>query len=188
MSTKNLCVLIHIWSKGEIGTPWKRFKPSSKIFYWPLLTVPRRCFFCGSFVWFMSCVCHAFAFVHCCLVVTWRERADLLALVCDVYCDSVTFPFGILGQVWFWSYRFFIFAVFLTLLLNNRWLLIHPFLRIIQFHFWVEIPRMIQYWLQHNKQLAIQCEKLNVYSILNHYYKSHLRAAIFWKGKTLQIQ
>ena len=33
---------------------------------------------------FMSCVCHAFASVHCCLVVTCGERADLLALVCDV--------------------------------------------------------------------------------------------------------
>ena len=60
----------------------------------------RRCFFCGSFVLFMSCVCHAFASVHCYLVVTWRERADLLALVCDVYCDFVTFPFSIL-VVWF---------------------------------------------------------------------------------------
>ena len=29
------------------------------------------------------------------------ERADLLTLVCDVYCDFVTFPFGILGQVWY---------------------------------------------------------------------------------------
>ena len=28
-----------------------------------------------------------------------RERADLLALVCDVYCDVVTFPFGILDQL-----------------------------------------------------------------------------------------
>ena len=27
------------------------------------------------------------------------ERADILALVCDVYCDFVTFPFGILAQV-----------------------------------------------------------------------------------------
>ena len=36
---------------------------------------------------FMSCVCHAFVSVHCCLVVTGRESADLLALVCDVYCD-----------------------------------------------------------------------------------------------------
>ena len=50
---------------------------------------------------FMSCVCHAFASVHCYLVVTGRERSDLLALVCDVYCDFVTFPFGILGQVWY---------------------------------------------------------------------------------------
>ena len=27
--------------------------------------------------------------------------ADPLALVFDVYCDFVTFPFGILGQVWY---------------------------------------------------------------------------------------
>ena len=47
----------------------------------------------------MSCVSHAFASVHCCLVVTCRERADLLALVCGVYCDFVSFPFRILGQV-----------------------------------------------------------------------------------------
>ena len=30
---------------------------------------------------FMSCVCDAFASVHCCLVVIYWERADLLALV-----------------------------------------------------------------------------------------------------------
>ena len=28
-------------------------------------------------------------------------RADLLALVCNVYCDFVTFPFGIRGEVWY---------------------------------------------------------------------------------------
>ena len=32
----------------------------------------------------MSCVCHAFASVHCCLVVTCWERVDLLAFVCGV--------------------------------------------------------------------------------------------------------
>ena len=37
MQTKHLCVLIHIWTKGEVSAPWKRFKPSSQIF---LLTVP----------------------------------------------------------------------------------------------------------------------------------------------------
>ena len=36
----------------------KTVKSSSKIF---LLIVPRGYFFCGSFVLFMSCVCHAFA-------------------------------------------------------------------------------------------------------------------------------
>ena len=47
----------------------------------------------------MSCVCHALASVHCCFVVTrsGRERADLLALLSVVYCDFITFPFGILG-------------------------------------------------------------------------------------------
>ena len=33
-----------------------------------------------------------------CFVVTCWERADLLALVCGVYCE---FPIGILGQVWY---------------------------------------------------------------------------------------
>ena len=32
----------------------------------------------------VSCVCHAFASVHCCFVVTCLERADFLGLVCDV--------------------------------------------------------------------------------------------------------
>ena len=41
-------------------------------------------FFCGSFMLFMSCLFHAFASVHCCLVVTCWERADLFAFVCDV--------------------------------------------------------------------------------------------------------
>ena len=27
--------------------------------------------------------------------------ARILALVCDVYCGFVTFPFGILGHVWY---------------------------------------------------------------------------------------
>ena len=55
----------------------------------------------GHLCFFVSCVSHAFASVHCCLVVTCWERADLLALVGDVYCFFVTFPCGILGQVWY---------------------------------------------------------------------------------------
>ena len=32
------------------------------------------------------------ASVYMCFVVTFWERADLLALVCGVYCEFVTFP------------------------------------------------------------------------------------------------
>ena len=48
---------------------------------------------------FMSCVCHAFASVHCCLGVTCWERADLLFVMFN--CVFVTFPCGILAQVWY---------------------------------------------------------------------------------------
>ena len=51
-----------------------------------LLTVPRRYFFCGSFMFlfclvFAMCLC---ASIYMCFVVTCWERADLLALVCGV--------------------------------------------------------------------------------------------------------
>ena len=53
-------------------------------------------------MFFVSCVSHALASVHCCLVVTCWDWADLLALVGEVYCVFfVTFPCGILGQVWY---------------------------------------------------------------------------------------
>ena len=41
--------MCHVLPKGEVGA-WNRFMPCSKIF---LLTVPRRYFFCGSFVLFL---------------------------------------------------------------------------------------------------------------------------------------
>ena len=52
-------------------------------------------------------VCCAVVSVPCSLVVTWWERADLFAgfLMCFVtfpnICIFVTFPCGILGQVWY---------------------------------------------------------------------------------------
>ena len=48
---------------------------------------------------FMSCVSHAFTSVHCCLVVTYWERADLLFEMFN--CVFVTLPCGILGQMWY---------------------------------------------------------------------------------------
>ena len=44
---------------------------------------------------YMSCVCHAFASVDCCLVVTCWEKADLLAMFLMFNCVFVTLPCGI---------------------------------------------------------------------------------------------
>ena len=65
------------------------FKPSSKIFS---VTVPRWCFFCGSFLLFMFCVCHVVLSVYCCLVANCWEGDDPLALVCDVLLWFCHFP------------------------------------------------------------------------------------------------
>ena len=102
----------HIWTKGEAGARLNRFKPSSKVF---LLTVPRRCFFCGSFMFFLSCFVMLSCTSNCwCLVVTYWGRADL-SLVCDVYCDVVTFPLVSWVRSGTWLYWFLIFTLFLTL-------------------------------------------------------------------------
>ena len=60
--SKHLCVLIHIWTKGEVSALLKRFKPSSKIFYWPF---QGGTFLCIFYVFFLSCDCYAF--VRVCL-------------------------------------------------------------------------------------------------------------------------
>ena len=66
-----------------------------------LLTVPRRYFFCRSFLLFAFRVCHVFLSVRCSLVVSCWERADLLALLCVMfYCVYVTFQCGVLGLMW----------------------------------------------------------------------------------------
>ena len=49
---------------------------------------------------FMFRVCLVFLSVHCSLVVTCWEKADLLDLVYVMfYCVFVTFPCGVLGEV-----------------------------------------------------------------------------------------
>ena len=70
----------------------------------------------------LCCLCLVFLMLlrqfHCCLVVTCWERADLLALANDVYCIFVTFPCGILGQVWY---------LIDTMNANGSWILIKPY-------------------------------------------------------------
>ena len=64
-----------------------------KVYNQHLHVMAFACFvLCGSFVLYLYCVCHALGSVHCCLVVTCWERADLLALVCDVKLCICRFP------------------------------------------------------------------------------------------------
>ena len=84
--------------QGEVGAPLNWIKSFSKIF---LLTVPRLCFFCGSFMLFLSCyVILSCTLVCWCLVVTCWEMSDLLALICECLIVTLSLSIGILGQVW----------------------------------------------------------------------------------------
>ena len=70
---------------------------------------------------FLFCLVFAMslcASVYMCLMVTCWERADLLALVCGVYCEFVTFPLVSWVRCGTWLYRFQIFAPLLTLLVG----------------------------------------------------------------------
>ena len=65
--------------------------------------------FCLVFAMFLC------ASVYMCFVVTCWERADLLALVCGVFCEFVTLPLVSWVRCGTRLYRFLIFAPLLTL-------------------------------------------------------------------------
>ena len=83
MQTKHLCVLIHIWTKDEVGAPLNQFMPSSKIFYWP--------FQGGAFLWiiYVISILFCYAFMHVCLLMPcghllgkgWPLDSRLLCLI-----------------------------------------------------------------------------------------------------------
>ena len=51
---------------------------------------------------FRVCLCFTILSFTCHLVVTCKERADLLALLYVMFpCVFVTCPYGALGQVWY---------------------------------------------------------------------------------------
>ena len=67
---------------------------------------------------FLFCLVFAIslcASVYMCFVVTCWERADLLALVCGVQYEFVTFPLVSWVRCGTWLYRFLIFAPLFTL-------------------------------------------------------------------------
>ena len=82
------------WTSWRLA-PWNWFKPFDKIY---LLAVSRRYFFCV----FLSCVCYAFArlFIDALLSPAGKGLIAWLSFVMS-NCVFVTFPRGILGQVWY---------------------------------------------------------------------------------------
>ena len=72
-----------VWELSRLSPPVKYFTDRSKAVL--LLWI--------FYVFVLSCVCYVLcASVYMCFVVTCWERADLLALVCGVFCEFVTFP------------------------------------------------------------------------------------------------
>ena len=70
-------------------------------------------------------VCHAVLSVHCSLVVTCLERANLMALLYVLFsCVFITIPCGVLGQVWY----LIVSVSDLCLLPYFEWEVIHLFL------------------------------------------------------------
>ena len=114
--------------------PLNTSKPSNDF----LLTSPRWCFFCRSFLLFifqvpwaglqcvivvfpdlthlLFCLYNAVLSVPCILVITWWVRAYLLAVLCMMFsCVFATFPYGVLGQVWYLIVSFPDFLLLLCL-------------------------------------------------------------------------
>ena len=61
----------------------------------------------------LSCFCYAF--VHVCLLMTWKGLTSWLSFVMS-NCEVVTFPLVFWVRCGAWLYRFLIFALFLILI------------------------------------------------------------------------
>ena len=102
---------------------WNQFKPSSKIF---LLTVPKRYFFCGSFMLFLSCVCNAFVrfclLMPCChLLRKGWHLGSRLRCICVSLLLSHWYPGSgvVLDLIDSWIFALFLILIDLDLLNVN---------------------------------------------------------------------
>ena len=94
-----------------------------------LQTVPMRCFFCGSFLLFVFCVC-----LSCCLARFLQHCDHLLALFYEMLsCVFVTFSYCVLGQVWYMILSITDLCFFLTLVKKHSYFVI---LGILVFTLW----------------------------------------------------
>ena len=107
-----VCVLIHIWTKGEVGAPWNLFKPSSKIFTDRFKPVLLLLIFYVNSVLHLLCFC-ARLFIDALWSPAGKGLASWLSFVMS-HCEVVTFPLVSWVRCGSGLYRFLIFALFLT--------------------------------------------------------------------------
>ena len=119
-----LCILLHVFvmSFKHQNNVTRSNAMTDIILQWQLTSASMlsSCFKnCDFLLWIfyvfvLSCVCCVLcASVYMCFVVTCWERADLLALVCGVFCEFVTFPLVSWVRCGTWLYQFLIFATLL---------------------------------------------------------------------------
>ena len=118
------------WSTSELRVrlaPLNRFKPSSKIFYWPFQGgtsfVDLLCF-CS--VLCLLCLC-ARLFIYALWSPAGKGLTSWRSFVVS-YCEFVTFPLVSWVRCGTWLYRFLIFAPLLTLMSGVRCFL-RPYMR-----------------------------------------------------------
>ena len=148
MQTKHLCVLIHLWTKGEVGAPLSRLKPSSKIFNWPF---QRGTSFVDLFCFFFCLNCLLCICMRLFICAMWSPAGKELTSWVSFVVSSCEFFFIFPLVSWVmcgtWLYRFLIFAPLLTSL-SYRWSLRHLFYlflsgRFIQFFLYLPLQSQV---------------------------------------------
>ena len=122
-----------------------------------LLTVPRRCFFCGPFLLF----CLVFVMLSYLLFAAlWSPSGKGLplgSLVCDVLLWFVTFPCGVLGQAWYLIASIsdlcpltnFVFYVVLSHLFVSKRFLVNNIICCVTYYIYISENNNLSYRLSH---------------------------------------
>ena len=109
MQTKHLCVLINIWTKGEVGASINRLKSSNKIDFLTLL-LSWIIFVISDFVLFCF---RSLLFIGAFWSPARKGLTSCLSFVMS-NCEIVTFPLVSSVRCGAWLYQFLIYALFLT--------------------------------------------------------------------------
>ena len=139
---------------------------------------------------FLFCLVFAMslcASVYMCFVVTCWERADLLALVCGVFCEFVTFPLVSWVRCGTWLYRFLIFATLLTLtfyIFVFKLLLTWSNKFCCHFLDWASILNNLEKWIVQKQREPTILENSRLYALFYRLSKNSMEVCSFfmlWK-------